>query len=47
MYAQIPDEAAEYAEHFLEVDGLRLCPILKYYKIPKEIMQKLGQRILF
>ena len=47
LYAQIPDEAVEYAEKFVEVDGLRLCPILKYYKIPKEIMQKLEQRILF
>ena len=47
LYAQIPDEAVEYAEHFVEVDGLRLCPILKYYKIPKEIIKKLEQRILF
>lgn len=47
LYAEVTAEAEAYAEHFVEMDGHRLCPIIKYYKVPKEIMQKTEQRILF
>ena len=39
--------AEKYAEHFVELDGHRLCPIVKYYKVPKEIMDASEQRVLF
>ena len=29
------------------VDGIRLHPLLKYYKIPKDAMEKITQRVLF
>ena len=28
-------------------DGRLLCPIIKYYKVPKEVMETSKQRILF
>ena len=31
----------------VEVDGHKLSPILKYYRIPKEIMETIKQQICF
>ena len=47
LYAQVAEGAEEYAEHIVEVDGRRLCPIIKYYKLPAEVSQNLKQKILF
>ena len=47
LYA-CPDEALlPYAEETVEVDGLRLSPIVKYYRVPKEIIESAKQRIRF
>ena len=47
IYAEVSGGAEQYAEHFTEVDGHRLCPIVKYYKVPRRIMDASKQRILF
>lgn len=47
LYAEVSEDAQTYAEHVVEVDGRRLCPIIKYYKVPKEMIKKIEQRILF
>ena len=47
LYA-CPDEALlPYAEEAVEVDGLRLTPIVKYYRVPKEIIESAKQKIRF
>jgi hypothetical protein len=46
LYAEVSGGAEAYAEHWIEVDGRRLCPIVKYYKVPKEIIKSSEQRIL-
>ena len=47
VYAQVDQELEPYAEDFTETDGLRLVPIVKYYRVPKEITEKAKQRIIF
>ena len=47
LYAEVSGGAEKYAEHFVELDGHKLCPIVKYYKVPREIMDASEQRILF
>ena len=47
VYA-LPDESLlPYAETAVEVDGLRLTPIVKYYRVPKEIIESAKQKIRF
>ncbi len=46
LYAQISGGEG-YAEKQVEVDGLLLSPILKFYRIPKETMESIRQKILF
>ena len=47
LYAEVSGGAEEYAEHFVEIDGHRLCPIVPYFKVPRAIMEASEQRILF
>ena len=47
LYAEVSGGAEKYADHFVELDGHRLCPIVKYYKVPRDIMDASEQRILF
>jgi hypothetical protein len=47
LYAEPDAELAEFAASFTEVDGRRLAPVVKYYRVPKEILMKGRQRILF
>ena len=47
MYAEVSPELEAYAEHFTEVDGHRLCPIVKYFKVPEDIAKSGKQRIIF
>lgn len=47
IYAEVSKEAEPYAECFTEKDGHRLCPIIKYYKVPDGIVSSIKQRILF
>lgn len=47
IYA-LPDESLlPYAEEIVEVDGLKLTPIIKYYSVPKEIIETAQQKIIF
>ena len=44
----LPDESlCPYAEGIVEADGMKLTPIVKYYCIPKEIIETAQQKILF
>lgn len=47
VYAEVSGGAEAYAEHFAEADGLRLCPLVKYYRVPREIMERSRQKIRF
>ena len=47
IYAEVSGGAEKYAEKFVTVDGLTLCPIVKYYKVPADVMKESKQRILF
>lgn len=47
IYA-LPDKSLlPYAEKEVTVDGLKLTPIVKYYRVPKEIIETAKQKILF
>ena len=44
----LPDESLlPYAEEAVLVDGMELTPIVKYYRVPKEIIEGAQQKILF
>ena len=44
----LPDESLlPYAEETVLVDGMKLTPIVKYYRVPKEIILSAEQKILF
>lgn len=47
IYAEVTGGAERYAEGFVEVDGRQLCPIVKYYRVPKDIMENSRQQICF
>lgn len=47
LYAEVQGGAEDYAEHFVELDGHRLCPIVKYYKVPENVAARSSQKILF
>ena len=47
LYAEISEELIPFAQSRTEVDGHLLCPIVPYYRVPKEIAQKAKQTILF
>jgi len=47
IYA-LPDRLLlPYAEEIVTVDGMELTPIVKYYRVPKEIIENAEQKILF
>ncbi len=47
IYA-LPDESLlPYADETVEADGIKLTPIVKYYRVPKEIIETAKQQILF
>lgn len=44
----LPDESLlPYAEEIVSVDGMELTPIIKYYRVPKEIIESAQQKIVF
>ena len=45
--AKVSGGAERFAQHFVEVDGHKLCPIVKYYRMPREIMENSRQQICF
>ena len=47
LYAEVSPELEDYAEHFVTADGHKLCPIVKYYKVPEDIAKAGKQRIIF
>lgn len=47
VYAQVEGGAEKYADYFVKVDGMRLCPIVKYYRVPRDIAENSIQRIRF
>lgn len=47
IYAQVTGGGEAYAEEAVEVDGIRLSPIIKFYKVPKEIMENTVQQVCF
>ena len=47
LYAEVSGGAERYAEELVEVDGHLLCPLIQYYKVPKDIIESSSQRILF
>lgn len=47
IYAYVTGGAEDYAEQFTEKDGVRLCPLVKYYKVPENIILKSKQQIVF
>ena len=47
VYAEITPELESYAEHFKEVDGHRLSPLVKYYRVPSALYKDAKQKIIF
>jgi hypothetical protein len=47
LYAQVSGGAEAYAEKQVEIDGLILSPLVKFYKLPKELIETARQKILF
>ena len=47
VYAEISGGGERYAEKIVSVDGHALSPLLKYYKLPKEIILSTKQKVLF
>ena len=47
IYAQIDDALKPFVEKTKVVDGMELSPIVKYYKVPKVIIETAASRILF
>jgi len=47
LYAR-PDEALlPYAQGIIETDGMLLCPLVKYFRVPRSVIMSAGQQILF
>ena len=47
LYAQISGGGEAYAEQMVQIDGLTLSPLVKFYNLPKEIIETTRQKILF
>lgn len=47
IYCEIDEEFERYAECFTEVDSHKLCPILKYWKIPEADAMKIKMKVVF
>lgn len=47
LYAQISGGGEAYAEKAVQIDGLTLSPLVKFYKLPKEVIETTRQKILF
>lgn len=47
LYAQVSGGAEAYTEKQVEIDGLILSPLVKFYKLPKELIKTTRQKILF
>lgn len=47
LYAEITGGAEDYVEKTVELDGHRLSPLVKYYRVPEEIITVSKQKLLF
>lgn len=47
IYTEVTGGGEAFAEEFVEVDGHKLCPIIKFYKVPRDIMESTVQQICF
>lgn len=47
LYGEPSPELAPYARDFVWVDGHRLCPLVKYYRVPKSVIETATQRVVF
>ena len=47
LYAQISGGGEAYAEENVQIDGLTLSPLVKYYKLPQELQESTRQKVLF
>ena len=47
LYAQISGGGEVYAEKAVQIDGLTLSPLVKFYKLPKEVIETTRHKILF
>lgn len=47
LYAEPMGGVEKFADGFTEADGHSLAPVVKYYRVPKEIIMTGSQRILF
>lgn len=47
IYALVSGGAEEYAQGFVEKDGMKLCPLVKYYKLPRDVMEASKQQVVF
>lgn len=47
VYAEVSGGGEEYAEKFVEIDGHKLCPIVKYFRVPEDVVKTTVQQIVF
>ncbi len=47
IYAEISGGGENFAERVIELDGHKLSPLLKYYRLPKDIIMRTRQRVIF
>lgn len=47
IYGEVEDKYLEYADTVTEVDGHKLCPILSFIKIPRDVAQDIKMQIVF
>lgn len=47
LYAEVSGGGEAYAEKQVQIDGHVLSPLVKYYRIPKEVAEATQQKILF
>ena len=47
LYAQITGGGEAYAEKQVQIDGLTLSPLVKFYQLPRQVIESTKQKILF
>ncbi len=47
LYAQISGGGEAYAEQEVQIDGLTLSPLVKFYQLPRQVIETTRQKILF
>ena len=47
LYAEVSGGAEAYTEKQVNIDGYTLSPLVKFYRLPKEIIETAQQKLLF